>query len=204
MALDPTAAKSDGLAKTSIPLRGQATESNGFNCTLGSSGFANPCTTVKAGATRISRDVIDETTGQPATLYSERDRLGEAVARREGRPEPPGRPRRARRRARRGPIRAVGDVVRRRAQPTRPRSPSSCTPSTPSTTSRRPRSAVLGRAARADARQRRGDRDARRLGAGRAGAAALPAFVLERRARRLPRGALRGPATCAARASGGR
>lgn len=69
MTLDPTATTSDGLAKTSIPLRGQATESNGFNCTLGSSGFANPCTTVKAGATRISRDVIDETTGLPATLY---------------------------------------------------------------------------------------------------------------------------------------
>ena len=69
MATDPTATTSEGLAKTSIPLRGQATESNGFNCTLGSSGFANPCTTVKAGATRISRDVIDETTGLPATLY---------------------------------------------------------------------------------------------------------------------------------------
>jgi hypothetical protein len=69
MGTDPTATTSEGLAKTSIPLRGQATESNGFNCTLGASGFANPCTTVKAGATRISRDVIDETTGLPATLY---------------------------------------------------------------------------------------------------------------------------------------
>jgi hypothetical protein len=69
MALDPTATESEGVAKSSIPLRGQATESNGFNCTLGASGFANPCTTVKSGATRISRDVIDETTGQPATLY---------------------------------------------------------------------------------------------------------------------------------------
>ena len=69
MATDPTATTSEGFAKTSIPLRGQATESNGYNCTLGASGFANPCTTVKAGATRISRDVIDETTGQPATLY---------------------------------------------------------------------------------------------------------------------------------------
>jgi hypothetical protein len=69
MALDPTATTSEGLAKTSIPLRGQATESNGFNCTLGASGFANPCTTVKAGAARISRDVIDEATGLPATLY---------------------------------------------------------------------------------------------------------------------------------------
>jgi hypothetical protein len=69
MGTDPTATTSEGIAKSSIPLRGQATESNGFNCTLGPSGFANACTTVKAGATRISRDVIDETTGLPATLY---------------------------------------------------------------------------------------------------------------------------------------
>ena len=84
MATEPTATESEGLAKPSIPLRGQATESNGFNCTLGSSGFANPCTTVKAGATRISRDVIDEATGQPATLYlnvlaSAEPRLAEKV-----------------------------------------------------------------------------------------------------------------------------
>ena len=39
---------------------------------------------MKAGATRISRDVIDETTGQPATLYlnvlaSAEPRLAEKV-----------------------------------------------------------------------------------------------------------------------------
>ena len=84
MATEPTATESEGLAKPSIPLRGQATESNGYNCTLGSSGFANPCTTVKAGATRISRDVIDEATGEPATLYlnvlaSAEPRLAEKV-----------------------------------------------------------------------------------------------------------------------------
>jgi hypothetical protein len=65
----PTATDSTGIAKNAIPLRGQATESNGFNCTLGRSGFTNACTTVKAGAVRITRDVVDPTTGLPATIY---------------------------------------------------------------------------------------------------------------------------------------
>jgi hypothetical protein len=65
----PTDTKSTGLAKNAVPLKGQATESNGFNCTLGASGYANPCTTVKAGAVEFSRDVVDKTTGVPATLY---------------------------------------------------------------------------------------------------------------------------------------
>ena len=65
----PTATKSTGIAKNAIPLKGQATESNGFNCTLGPSGYANPCTTVKAGAVRFERDVVDKTTGLPATVY---------------------------------------------------------------------------------------------------------------------------------------
>jgi hypothetical protein len=65
----PTDTKSTGLAKNAIPLKGQATESNGFNCTLGASGYANPCTTVKAGAVEFSRDVVDKTTGVPATIY---------------------------------------------------------------------------------------------------------------------------------------
>ena len=43
-------------------------EGNGFNCTLGSSGFTNPCTVVKSGATRITRDVADTISG-PGTLY---------------------------------------------------------------------------------------------------------------------------------------
>jgi hypothetical protein len=64
----PTSTESSGLARSSAPLRGAATESNGFNCTQGRSGFANPCTTVKAGATRIIRDAIDSS-GLPATLY---------------------------------------------------------------------------------------------------------------------------------------
>jgi hypothetical protein len=69
LADSPTATESSGIAKPLIPFRGQATESNGFNCTLGPSGYANPCTVVKAGATRVSRDAIDPATGLPATLY---------------------------------------------------------------------------------------------------------------------------------------
>lgn len=64
----PTATESSGLARQSALFKGAATESNGFNCTLGASGYANPCTVVKAGATRITRDAVDEF-GLPATLY---------------------------------------------------------------------------------------------------------------------------------------
>jgi hypothetical protein len=56
-------------AKTAIRYRGQATESNGFDCTLGPSGYANPCITHKAGAIRFRRDLIERKTGQPVTLY---------------------------------------------------------------------------------------------------------------------------------------
>ena len=69
IAQSPTDTKPTGIAKNAIPLKGQATESNGFNCTLGPSGFANACTTVKAGAVRFSRDVVDKATGLPATVY---------------------------------------------------------------------------------------------------------------------------------------
>ncbi len=65
----PSSTKSTGIAKNAIPLKGQGTESNGFNCTLGPSGFANPCTTAKAGAVRFQRDVVDKATGDPATVY---------------------------------------------------------------------------------------------------------------------------------------
>ena len=65
----PTSTDARGIAKNAIPLKGQATESNGFNCTLGSSGFPNPCTVVKAGGVEFSRDVFDKSTGQPATVY---------------------------------------------------------------------------------------------------------------------------------------
>ena len=56
-------------AKTAIRFRGQATESNGFDCTLGPSGYANPCVTHKTGTIRIRRDVIRRKTGEPVTLY---------------------------------------------------------------------------------------------------------------------------------------
>jgi hypothetical protein len=56
-------------AKTAIRYRGQATESNGFDCTLGPSGYANPCVTEKSGAIRIRRDVVQGRTGKPVTLY---------------------------------------------------------------------------------------------------------------------------------------
>jgi hypothetical protein len=69
LADSPTATDATGIAKSTIPFRGQATESNGFNCTLGRSGYANPCTVVKAGATRISRDALDAATDLPETLY---------------------------------------------------------------------------------------------------------------------------------------
>lgn len=65
----PTSTESRGKARNAAPLRGQITESNGFNCTLGASGYANPCTVVKAGATEITRDVVDKETDQPITLY---------------------------------------------------------------------------------------------------------------------------------------
>lgn len=69
LADSPTATESRGVARNAIPLRGQAAESNGFNCTLGPSGFANPCTNVKAGAAKFVRDAVDKTTGLPVTLY---------------------------------------------------------------------------------------------------------------------------------------
>jgi hypothetical protein len=56
-------------AKTAIRYRGQATESNGFDCTLGPSGYANPCITQKSGAIRFRRDVVQRRTGKPVTLW---------------------------------------------------------------------------------------------------------------------------------------
>ncbi len=69
LAETPTSTESRGAARNAAPLRGQITESNGFNCTLGASGYPNPCTVVKAGATEITRNVVDKQTGLPITLY---------------------------------------------------------------------------------------------------------------------------------------
>jgi hypothetical protein len=65
----PTSAKSTGLAKRATDYKGQGTESNGFNCTLGSSGYTNPCTTVKAGALQITRKFKTTYGQEPTTLY---------------------------------------------------------------------------------------------------------------------------------------
>jgi hypothetical protein len=69
LAEEPTATDPTGLAKSAVQLRGQATETNGFNCTQGPSGYPTPCTSLKAGAIRITRDAVDGETGLPATLY---------------------------------------------------------------------------------------------------------------------------------------
>jgi hypothetical protein len=68
LATAPDKTRSTGKADTAIPLKGQATESNGFNCTLGPSGYANPCLTRKAGAVRFS-ETVTERGGEPKTLY---------------------------------------------------------------------------------------------------------------------------------------
>jgi len=65
----PTSTEPTGLAKSGVQFRGEATESNGFNCTQGRSGNQTPCTVLKAGAIRITQDAIDPATGQPATLH---------------------------------------------------------------------------------------------------------------------------------------
>jgi hypothetical protein len=65
----PTSAKSTGLAKRATAYKGQGTESNGFNCTLGPSGYPNPCTTVKAGALQITRKFKTIYGQEPTTLY---------------------------------------------------------------------------------------------------------------------------------------
>jgi hypothetical protein len=69
LAETPTSAKSTGLAKRATAYKGQGTESNGFNCTLGPSGYPNPCTTVKAGALQITRKFKTVYGEELTTLY---------------------------------------------------------------------------------------------------------------------------------------
>jgi hypothetical protein len=64
----PVATVPTGIGKEVSLSRGDATEGNGFNCTQGRSGYRSPCTVVKAGATRITRNAVDEQ-GQPVPLY---------------------------------------------------------------------------------------------------------------------------------------
>jgi hypothetical protein len=58
-----------GYAKDAVKFNGQATEANGFDCTLGPSGYANPCITHKTGAIRFKRDIVHRRSGTPATLW---------------------------------------------------------------------------------------------------------------------------------------
>jgi hypothetical protein len=69
LAAEATETDPSGPARSAVQLRGDATEANGFNCTQGPSGYSTPCTIEKAGAIRLIKDVVDESTGQPATLY---------------------------------------------------------------------------------------------------------------------------------------
>jgi hypothetical protein len=58
LAHGPFKTKPTKKAKTVTKFQGQATEANGFDCTLGPSGYSNPCITHKTGAIRIRRDVV--------------------------------------------------------------------------------------------------------------------------------------------------
>jgi hypothetical protein len=64
----PHSTDPSGLGKSASLLRGAASEDNGFNCTEGPSGYRSPCTVAKSGATRITRDAVDES-GDPVPLY---------------------------------------------------------------------------------------------------------------------------------------
>jgi len=68
LADSPTSTKPSELAKEITDFKGHGTESNGFNCTQGSSGYRSPCTVAKAGAIRIKRDAVDAR-GQPVPIY---------------------------------------------------------------------------------------------------------------------------------------
>ena len=64
----PVSTKPSGIAKQVVLLTGHVTETNGFNCTLGRSGYASPCTVVKTGATQLTRNAVDGE-GEPTPLY---------------------------------------------------------------------------------------------------------------------------------------
>jgi hypothetical protein len=64
----PTSTKPSRLAKEIVQFDAKATETNGFNCTQGRSGYRTPCTVAKAGAIGIDRDAVDRR-GQPMPLY---------------------------------------------------------------------------------------------------------------------------------------
>lgn len=60
--------KPSKLARRTVSRTGTATETNGFNCTLGPSAFRNPCVSPKAGLARIER-VPRNRRGRKRPLY---------------------------------------------------------------------------------------------------------------------------------------
>ena len=68
VAESPTAIETTGVAKSATSVGGTATESNGFNCTQGPSGYPTPCTIEKAGAIRFEQPAVDGS-GNPVPLY---------------------------------------------------------------------------------------------------------------------------------------
>jgi hypothetical protein len=68
LATTPDSVEPTGLAASASSSRGQLTESNGFNCTRGRSGYSSPCAVVKAGTVRITERAVDDL-GIPRPLY---------------------------------------------------------------------------------------------------------------------------------------
>ena len=64
----PNATRPSALARRAVSRAGTVTETNGLNCTLGSSAFTSPCRTRKVGVTTIERTPRSKT-GRPKALY---------------------------------------------------------------------------------------------------------------------------------------
>ncbi len=64
----PGSTRPSALARRAVSRTGTATETNGFNCTLGPSAFSSPCTGTKAGIARIQH-VPRGKTGKAKPLY---------------------------------------------------------------------------------------------------------------------------------------
>jgi hypothetical protein len=68
VAARPNARRPGPLGRRVVSRRGTATETNGFNCTLGPSAFRSPCRTRKAGLAVIKRTPADGR-GRPRPLF---------------------------------------------------------------------------------------------------------------------------------------
>ena len=64
----PGATGPSRLSRRIVSRSGLATETTGFNCTIGSSAFQSPCVAVKSGLATIERPVKDKR-GRPVPLY---------------------------------------------------------------------------------------------------------------------------------------